>query len=107
MKSMLEQMSELVLMALAAVGAAYMVLVEWQQKPRLAFSGVLLGPAVGWGLLRIHNFPHDLVPIITLFVAVTAPATILHFHGKTLQDALEDIIAWRKRNHPDEPDKPE
>lgn len=97
MKQMFEQMGELVFMACAAVGAAYLVFAEWQRRPRLAFSGILLGPAVGWGLLRVSWFPNDAVPLMTLLVAVTAPATLLYLHGKTLKDALEDILAAAKR----------
>lgn len=98
MKQIVQELGELVFMACAAVGAAYLVFAEWQRRPRLAFSGVLLGPAVGWGLLRVSWFPNDAVPLMTLLVAITAPATLLYLHGKTLKDALEDILASVKQN---------
>ena len=102
MKHLLQQLGEMFFLACAAVGAGYLVLTEWQKKPRLAFSGVLFAPAVGWALLRVSWFPADLVPVAVLLAAITAPTTLLWLHGRTLREALEDVLNATKRRRKDD-----
>ena len=83
--------SEAVLWALAGVAVAAMVIPAWRAERLYIFAGLITGTVVGIAVVRFGFHPGWQVAA-PFIAAITAPATVMSLHGKTLSEAISGAI---------------